>query len=66
MKKVIQKIRAAKSWRERVEIAQDKLPGTFFDSVFKRRNLQRKWQPSISQLLDNAMNRWVNGWLRGF
>ncbi|MEJ0089069.1 MAG: hypothetical protein WDM80_04860 [Limisphaerales bacterium] len=41
MKTMMRKIRAAKIWRERVKIAQDKLPGTSFDPFFERAQIAK-------------------------
>jgi|SRR5208282_746736 len=53
MKKIIQKIRAAKTWQERARIAQDKLPGTSFDQVFEHAQLAKdmatKYRPITRQ-----------------
>jgi len=35
MKKMMERIRVAKTWREVVQIAEDKLPGTAFDETFE-------------------------------
>jgi hypothetical protein len=62
MKKIIQKIRAAKTWQERVKIAQDKLPGTFFDPVFEETQLagdmETKYRPITRQC-----HELIGGWL---
>ena len=54
MKKMIQKIRAAKTWHERAEIALDKFPGTDFDDVFHEaqvaKDLWNKYRPISKQI----------------
>src|SRR6266550_153366 len=39
MKKMIKRIRAAKTWQERAEIARDEQPRTSFDAVFENARL---------------------------
>lgn len=42
MKSLIERIRRAKTWQERAEIAENKFPGTPFDGVFERAALAKK------------------------
>jgi hypothetical protein len=62
MKKLIEKIRVAKTWQARVKIAQDKLPGTFFDPVFEEAQLaadmETKYRP-ITRQCHELMGKWL-------
>jgi len=59
---MIEKIRDAKNWRERVEIAGNKLPGTVFDELFSEAKLawemETKYVP-ITRQIHEALGKWL-------
>ncbi|HXR47404.1 MAG TPA: hypothetical protein VN784_08170 [Candidatus Limnocylindrales bacterium] len=62
MKNLIKKIRKAKTWRERAEIALDKWPGTPSDELFKEaqlaKDMENKYRPLTHQSLE-FLGAWV-------
>jgi hypothetical protein len=58
---MIEKIRAAKSWRERAEIAKDELPGTTFDGLFSQAKtaweMETKFPTITAQILEKLEAR---------
>ena len=62
MKKLIKKIRVAKNWQERAEIARDKFPGTPFDRVFElaqtAEEMKTKYLP-ISRQDHERLGEWL-------
>ena len=62
MKKLMDKIRKARTWQERAKIAQDKLPGTSFDPVFEEAQtadeMENKYQP-ITRQCHERLGKWL-------
>lgn len=62
MKKMIDKIRAAKTWQERTKNAKDELPGTSFDSVFEEAQLAEAMETTYRPLTRQCHER-LGKWL---
>src|ERR1035437_1751249 len=62
MKKLIEKIRAAKTWRQRAEIAKDEWPGTAFDDVFRQAKIAKDFETKAVQLTRQCHER-LGKWL---
>src|SRR5882724_8697222 len=62
MKKLTRKIRAAKTWQERADIARDELPGTSFDCIFEKAQIA-KIMEAKNQNITRQFHQQLGSWL---
>ena len=65
MKKLIEKIRAAKTFRQRADIAADEWPGTLFDRVFRQAKYAKDFETKnveITRQCHWELGQWL-AWL---
>jgi hypothetical protein len=62
MKKLIDKIRKVQTWRERVDIARDELPGTPFDYIIEAVLSTKRWEkcaPHMARTEYECLGKWL-------
>lgn len=63
MKRIIEKIRAAKTWQKRAEIARDESPGTHFDVAFQQAVQATQFEKWGAHGNAREIHQWFGVWL---